>query len=86
MIGQKLQEPPEVLNYANRSKTPLINNITLAIEPMISLGTWEVVIGDDDWAVITHDHQPSAQFETTIIVSDNDPEILVPFTLQCAYR
>lgn len=77
-VGRKLQEPPEVLNYRNRSEILLINGMTLAIEPMISMGGWHVYIdSEDNWTVRTDDGSLAAQFETTIIIQDNDPEILV---------
>lgn len=81
-VGEKLQEPPEVLNVKNRNSTPLINRMTLAIEPMISLGTHEVVLDQDKWTVLTRDGSLAAQFETTVVIRDNDPEILVPFPLK----
>ncbi len=80
-VGQKLQELPEVLNVKNRNTTPLINGMTLAIEPMICTGRHSVRLDDDNWTVLTQDNSLAAQFETTIIVHDNDPEILVPFPL-----
>lgn len=80
-VGQKLQEPPEVMNIATNDTTPLENNLTLAIEPMITLGGPEVYFDADGWAVRTRDRSVAAQFESTIIVRDNDPEILVPFPL-----
>lgn len=80
-VGQKLQELPEVLNYRNRNATPLVSGMTLAIEPMISTGSFEVVIEQDGWTVTTKDDSLAAQFETTCIIQDERPEILVPFPL-----
>lgn len=80
-IGQKLQEQPEILNIRNKNNTPIINNVTLAIEPMITLGTHQVTVDDDDWTVRTKDGSLSAHFETTVAVLDNDPEVLVDFPL-----
>lgn len=80
-VGQNLQEAPEVMNIATGDPTLLENGITLAIEPMITLGGAEVYFADDGWAVHTRDRSIAAQFESTIVVRDNDPEILVPFPL-----
>ena len=50
--------------------------MTLAIEPMINLGTWDVEWLDDDWTVVTLDGKPSAHYENTILVTTGEPEIL----------
>jgi methionyl aminopeptidase len=81
-IGQRLQELPEILNYKNKNAIPLINGMTLAIEPMISLGDWKVEVEPDEWTIITKDNSFAAHFETTIVIRDNDPEILVDFPLE----
>ncbi len=85
-VGAGLQEIPEILNYHNRNTAELINGMTIAIEPMISLGDWHVELEDDSWTVVTRDSSPAAHFETTLIIRDNDPEVLVPFPLSSALR
>jgi methionyl aminopeptidase len=80
-IGKNLQEAPEIMNYAAPNKTELVNGMTLAIEPMIATGTWQVTIDDDDWTVRTKDRSPCAHFETTIVIVDDQPEVLVQFPL-----
>ena len=50
--------------------------MTLAIEPMINMGTWEVEWLDDDWTVVSRDGLPSAHYENTILITDGEPEIL----------
>ena len=50
--------------------------MTLAIEPMINMGTPDVVWMDDEWTVVTEDHSLSAHYENTILITDNKPEIL----------
>ena len=50
--------------------------MTLAIEPMINAGTWEVAWLDDDWTVVTDDGSLSAHYENTILITDGEPEIL----------
>ena len=54
----------------------LVAGMTLAIEPMINEGTWEVDWMDDDWTVVTKDGRPSAHYENTILITDGEPEIL----------
>jgi methionyl aminopeptidase len=50
--------------------------MTLAVEPMINLGTWEVYWEDDEWTVVTADGQYSAHYENTILITDGEPELL----------
>ena len=50
--------------------------MTLAIEPMINAGTWEVEWLDDDWTVVTADGKLSAHYENTVLITDGEPEIL----------
>lgn len=77
-VGETLQEPPEVPNYAARGGVSLKNNMTLAIEPMLTLGSDDVRILADDWTVVTADNSLSAHYEMTIAVHDNKPTILTP--------
>jgi methionyl aminopeptidase len=75
-VGRRLHEDPQIPNYGAPDRGPLLRrNMTLAIEPMINLGTHEVdMIGD--WQVLTRDRQPSAHFEHTVVITDGDAEIL----------
>jgi methionyl aminopeptidase len=50
--------------------------MTIAVEPMINLGTYEVYWEDDDWTVVTEDNLPSAHYENTILITENGAEIL----------
>lgn len=76
-IGTKLHEDPQVPNFRQKKKgMKLIPGMTLAVEPMINLGTWEVVWMEDKWTVITKDHKPSAHYENTILITDGEPELL----------
>ena len=76
-IGTKLHEEPQIPNFAQRRKgVRLQPGMTLAIEPMINMGTAEVVWLDDDWTVVTEDGAYSAHYENTILVTDGEPEIL----------
>lgn len=76
-IGTSLHEDPQVPNFRQKRKGLLLQpGMTLAIEPMINLGTWEVEFLDDDWTVVTRDGLPSAHYENTILITDGEPEIL----------
>lgn len=76
-IGTHLHEDPEVPNFAQKRKGILLQpGMTLAIEPMINAGTYEVVWLDDEWTVVTKDHSLSAHYENTILITDGEPEIL----------
>lgn len=76
-VGQNLHEQPDIPNYVTRSKGPVIREgMTLAIEPMINLGTAEITWDDDGWTVRTKDGQYSAHYENTVAVTSNGPEIL----------
>lgn len=76
-IGTKLHEDPQIPNFRqNRRGLKLQPGMTLAIEPMINLGTWEVEWLDDDWTVVAADGKPSAHYENTVLITDGEPEIL----------
>ena len=75
--GTKLHEDPFIPNYGKAGKGARIErNMTLAVEPMITLGTWEVRTLANDWTVVTTDGRRSAHYENTILVTDGEPEIL----------
>ena len=79
-IGTHLHEEPEIPNFHQHTKgIRLKPGMTLAIEPMINLGTKEVEWMDDDWAVVTADGSLSAHYENTILITEGEPEI---FTLK----
>lgn len=76
-IGTHLHEDPQIPNFKQwRKGIKLQPGMTLAIEPMINLGTYEVGWLDDDWTVVTADGLPSAHYENTVLVTECDPEIL----------
>lgn len=76
-VGRRLHEEPQIPNYRPHGKSPiLMAGMTLAIEPMINLGTPRVRILDDGWTVITEDRKPSSHFEHTVLVTPGEPEIL----------
>ena len=77
-IGTHLHEDPQVPNFAQKRRgIRLCAGMTLAVEPMINLGTAEVDWLDDDWTVVSADHSISAHYENTILIKpDGEPDIL----------
>lgn len=76
-IGTALHEDPQIPNFKQlRRGMKLMPGMTLAIEPMINAGTWEVCWLDDDWTVVSEDGSLSAHYENTILITDGEPEIL----------
>ena len=76
-IGTKLHEDPQIPNFRQRRRgVKLMPGMTLAVEPMINAGTWQVSWLEDDWTVVTDDGSLSAHYENTILITDGEPEIL----------
>lgn len=76
-IGTQLHEEPQIPNFRQLRRGPkLRSGMTLAIEPMINLGTYEVEWLDDDWTVVSADNSLSAHYENTIVITQGKPEIL----------
>ncbi|MCI0502489.1 MAG: type I methionyl aminopeptidase [Fusobacteria bacterium] len=76
-IGRELHEDPAVPNYGPPGRgVKLQSGMTLAIEPMVNMGTESILILDDGWTVVTKDKQPSAHYEHTILITDEEPVIL----------
>jgi len=76
-VGRKLHEEPQIPNYGRRGSGPKLKaGMTLAIEPMINLGGEGVRVLGDGWTVVTSDGKPSSHFEHTILVTENEPEVL----------
>lgn len=76
-IGSNLHEDPDVPNFGKKGTGPVLKKgMTIAVEPMLNLGTRKIYILDDDWTIITGDNKPSAHFEHTVIVTEDGCEIL----------
>lgn len=76
-IGTEMHEEPEIPNFAQRRKgIRLAPGMTLAIEPMITEGRYDVAWMDDDWTVVTEDGSLASHYENTILITDGEPEIL----------
>ena len=72
-----LHEAPEIPNYeVKRKGVRLKAGMTLAIEPMINIGGWEVEWLDDDWTVVTRDRSLSAHYENTVLITEGGPRLL----------
>ncbi len=79
-LGTSMHEEPQVPNYGRRGRGKKIQNgLTIAIEPMINMGTEKVVQLDDKWTIVTEDGLPSAHFEHDIAIVNGKPEVLSTF-------
>ena len=80
-VGTKLHEDPGVPNFGRAGRgARLLPGMTIAIEPMIAMGTYKIKqLPGDDWTVYTADGKPAAHFENTIAITENGPVILTPF-------
>jgi methionyl aminopeptidase len=76
-VGAQLHEEPEVPNYGNPGRGPrLVPGMTLAIEPMVNAGVYDVRVLKDGWTTVTADGKLSAHYENTVLITDGEPEIL----------
>ncbi|MBN1884909.1 MAG: type I methionyl aminopeptidase [Candidatus Krumholzibacteriota bacterium] len=76
-IGRRMHEEPQIPNFGSPGEGPILEaGMVLALEPMINVGTYEVLTKKDNWTYVTVDGALSCHFEDTIAVTDGDPEIL----------
>ena len=76
-VGAGLHEAPEIPNYGKPGHGPrLQKNMTIAVEPMVNAGGYEVRVLDNGWTVVTADGSLSAHYENSLLVTDGEPEIL----------
>jgi methionyl aminopeptidase len=76
-VGQQMHEEPQIPNFGRKNTGEKIKaGMTLAIEPMVNLGSYRVRTLADGWTVVTADGSPSAHFEHTVLTTDSGPEIL----------
>lgn len=76
-IGKDMHEDPQIPNHGKAGKGPrLQRGMTLAVEPMICEGDWEVDVLLDDWTAVTVDGGLSAHYENTVVITDGEPELL----------
>ena len=77
LAGYRDTSIPQIPNFGKaNSGAKIKNGMTFAVEPMINIGTYEVTVGSDGWTVLTKDKKPSAHFEHTVAIINNNPEIL----------
>ena len=76
-VGQQMHEDPQIPNYGRPGRGPkLKNGMVIAIEPMISMGTYEVEVLDDEWTAVTTDGKYAAHYENTVVITDGEPEVI----------
>ncbi len=76
-VGEHMHEEPSVPNYGNPGKGPrLVKNMTIAVEPMVTMGTYDVRVLRDGWTTVTADGKLAAHYENTILITDGEAEIL----------
>ncbi len=76
-VGTDVHEDPNVPNYGVKNTGPRLKvGMVIAVEPMLTLGSPEIYILDNDWTVVTKDHSPSAHYEHTVVVTQDGYEIL----------
>lgn len=75
-VGTSIHESPDVPNYYTNEHTRLKEGMTIAVEPMLTLGERDIYLEDDDWTIKTEDGLPSAHFEHTVLVTNDGYEIL----------
>lgn len=76
-VGHELHEEPNIPNYGSAGSGPVLKaGMTIAIEPMATLGTWQVYVDRDRWTVRTYDGSQAAHFEDTVLITNDGCEIL----------
>jgi methionyl aminopeptidase len=81
-LGKELHEEPDVPNYGKRGQgVKLLENMVIAIEPMVNLGTRNVVSAKDGWTILTKDNKVSAHYEHDVVVKKDKAEVLTDFTI-----
>lgn len=76
-VGESMHEEPQIPNFGRKNSGDKIKpGMTLAIEPMVNLGTYRTKTLSDGWTIVTADNAPSAHFEHTVLTTENGPEIL----------
>ncbi len=79
-LGKAMHEDPQVPNYGRRGRgKKIVNGMVLAIEPMINLGTKDILMLDDDWTIVTADRKYSAHFEHDVAIVNGKPDVLSTF-------
>lgn len=84
-IGRALHEEPQIPNFGEPGRGPQLRpGMVLAIEPMVTMGNWEVRVLDDGWTAVTQDGSLAAHFEHTVAITEDGPDILTALDGQAA--
>ena len=76
-IGRAMHEDPPIPNYGPPNRGPRLKpGMVLAIEPMVTMGSWEVEVLSDGWTAVTKDHSLAAHFEHTVAITEQGPQVL----------
>jgi len=76
-IGREMHEEPQIPNFGQPGTGPVLRKgMTLALEPMVSIGDWHTRLGSNQWTVFTADGSLSAHFEHTVVITEAEPEVL----------
>lgn len=75
-IGRVFHSDPVILHFRNNDRGSMVLNQTFTIEPMLTIGSINPLMWDDDWTVVTEDGSWSAQFEHTLLITEDGAEIL----------
>ncbi len=76
-IGREMHEAPQIPNYGPKGRGPKIQaGMVLAVEPMVNIGTYKVKVLQDGWTVVTLDGKYSAHYEHTVVITQDEPELL----------
>ena len=79
-IGRRMHEDPQIPNFGEPGQGPLLEEgMTFAIEPMVNIGSPDIRMGSDNWAVYSEDGSLAAHFEFTVAVGTEGPRILTPW-------
>lgn len=76
-VGRQMHEEPQIPNYGKPGRGPrLAEGMVFAIEPMITEGTYEIEVLEDNWTIVTADRKLAAHYENTVVITDGEPELL----------
>ena len=79
-LGRALHEKPEVPNFGKKGRGLMLRNgLVIAIEPMINMGKKAIIQANDKWSIVTRDRKPSAHYEHTVAIHNNETEVLTTF-------
>ncbi len=80
-VGSVMHEDPQIPNYGRPGRGPRIAaGMVFAVEPMITVGTYQVVTLNDGWTAVTLDRKPAAHYENTIVITEGEPELLTLYS------